>query len=138
MKTLFSLTLLALLALDAVAAADEQKPISIKPEEAKKHVGKKCVVEFDVKKTKHAIHRKKYYVDSEEDFHDIKNIGIQIDEPMALRLREEKKVEDVVKHYAGKRIRVTGVIKLEDDLPYIKLATPDDLEIVEKKSDTKK
>lgn len=120
------------------AAADDEKPIPIKVPEAKKYVGKKCIVEFDVKKTKHAAKRKKYYIDSEEDFHDEKNIGIQIEEPMALKLREQSKVEDVVKHYEKKRIRVTGVILLEDDLPYIKLASPDDIEIVEKKKEDKK
>lgn len=119
-------------------AADDEKPIPIKPAEARKYVGKKCVVEFDVKKTKHAAKRKTYYIDSEEEFRDEKNIGIQISEPTALKLREEKKVEDVVKFYEARRIRVTGTIVLEDDLPYIKLASPDDIDVVEKKSDVKK
>jgi hypothetical protein len=116
---------------------DEKKPIPIKPPDARKHVGKKVIVEFDVKKTKHSPKRKKYYIDSEEDFQDERNIGIQIDEPMALKLREEKKVEDVAKFYEGKKIRVAGVIVLEDDRPYIKLAAPDDIDVVEKKKSEK-
>jgi hypothetical protein len=120
------------------ATADDEKPANIKPEQARKFVGKKCVVTFEVKKTKHSPKRKLFYLDSEEDFHDAKNIGIQIEEPMAQRVRERKKIEDLVADLKGRTVRVTGEVFLQDDLPYIKLADPDDLEVLEKKKEESK
>jgi hypothetical protein len=129
--------LLALMSVTAVRAIsnDESAPAKkIRPEQARKFVGQRCVVTFVAKKTKHAVMRNRYYIDSQEDFHDAKNLGIQIEEPMAEKIRRTQQIEDLAAFLKGKTLRVTGVVFLQDDLPYIKVADPADLVVVETKS----
>lgn len=116
----------------ATYAADEP-PRVIKPEEARKHVGKKCSVTFLVQRTKHSEKRKRWYLDSEEDFNDEKNLGIQIEESGAKLLREKKNVDDPATYYLKKSVRVVGKVFLEDERPYIRVDDPDQIDVVEKK-----
>ena len=73
-----------LLALTAVvllagAAPDDEKPLKVgAAPEAKDHVGERCMVEMTVRSSKNAAPRREYYLDSEEDFHDPKNLGVVI------------------------------------------------------------
>lgn len=117
--------------------ASDDKPTVIKPEEARQHVGKKCEITFQVKKTKHAEKRKKYFLDSEEDFNDEKNLGIQIEEAVAGRLKDKKGVDDPAAYYKDKTIKVVGTVVLEDDRPYIKIEDPDQIDVVEPKDNSR-
>jgi len=109
-------------------------PKKIRPEQARKSVGQRCVVTFVAKSTKHAVKRNRYYIDSQEDFHDAKNLGIQIEEPIAEKICRTQQIDDLAAFLKGKTIRVTGVVFLQDDLPYIKVADPADLVVVETKT----
>jgi hypothetical protein len=132
LSVLFALTSLA--AGRAAPDDDVAPPKKISPEEARKHVGQRCAVTFLVKSTKHAVRRNRYYIDSQADFHDPKNLGIQIEEPMAAKIRQARQIDDLVTFLKGKTIRVKGVVFLQDDLPYIKVTDPADLEVVETKA----
>jgi hypothetical protein len=129
--------MLALLFAQPACAEDE--PEVIKAAEARKHVGKKVSVTFLVKTAKHSEKRQKYYLDSEEDFRDEKNLGIQIPDSVAAKLKQQKNVDDPVDFYKGKEIKVQGKIFLEDERPYIRIEEPEQIDIVEsdKKSRTR-
>jgi hypothetical protein len=128
------LALTSLAAGRAISNDESAPPKKIRPEQARKFVGQRCVVTFVAKKTKHAVRRNRYYVDSQEDFHDAKNLGIQIEEPMAARICRSRQIDDLAAFLKGKTIRVTGVVFLQDDLPYIKVADPADLVVIETKT----
>jgi hypothetical protein len=125
--------LMSLVGERAMSNGEIPPPKKIHPEQARKFVGQRCVVTFVVKSTKHAVKRNRYYVDSQEDFHDAQNLGIQIEEPMAVKICQSRQIDDLAAFLKGKTIRVTGVVFLQDDVPYIKVADPADLTIVETK-----
>jgi hypothetical protein len=127
------LALISLLASRAISSDESDPPKKIRPEQARKFVGQRCVVTFVAKKTKHAVMRNRYYIDSQENFHDEKNLGIQIEEPMAAKICRSQQIDDLAAFLKGKTIRVTGVVFLQDDLPYIKVADPADLVVVDAK-----
>jgi hypothetical protein len=137
MKTRSIIASLILLA-SAVVLADEvvladDAPKVIKAEEARNHVDQKCDVTFKVRRTKHGVNRKTYFLDSREDFKSPENLGIQISEEMAAELKAKKGVGEPHTHYADKTIRVTGKVFLQEDRPYIRVESVDDIREVEQK-----
>ncbi|MGQ0633399.1 MAG: prepilin-type N-terminal cleavage/methylation domain-containing protein [Planctomycetaceae bacterium] len=122
---------LSLLWLTAAHSADDPKPPEIRPEQARDHVGKKVAVTMKVKASKYSIHRKSVYLDSEEDFHDEKNLGVIIEEEGLKKFRA-KGIDAPHDQYKGKNIRVVGKIELRDDRPYLPLDEPDNIRIKEK------
>src|SRR5262245_36649262 len=112
--------LLAGLVATCLWAADE-KPVRIKPEEARQHVDKKVEVVFEVKASKHSEKRKTTYLDSEASFRDEKNLGIAVSEQGIADLKQKRGVDAPADYYRGKKIRVIGKVVLEEDRPYIKV-----------------
>jgi hypothetical protein len=132
LAVLFTLTPLSVVAL--TRADESAPPKKILAEQSRKHMGQWCVVTFLVKSTKHAVKRNRYYVDSQADFRDPHNLGIQIEEPMAAKICQSLQVDDLATFLEGKTIRVTGGVFLQDDLPYIKVSDSADLVVVEAKN----
>ena len=101
----------------------------IKAEEARKHVYQQVTVTFKVQHAKFAMNPDRVYLDSEKDYKDAKNLGLLI---QAAALPEFKKagIEKPAEHYDGKMVRATGKVFLKDDLVFIGLEKPAQIEIV--------
>jgi len=127
-STLFIATLV-------VSPAAEDKPIRIKPEEARQHIGKKVEVVFEVKASKNSVKRKTVYLDSEMNFQDEKNLGVAISETGVTDLKQKRGVDAPDEYYRGKSIRVVGVVVKDEDRPYIKVDEADQLDLADAKSE---
>jgi hypothetical protein len=122
--------------------AFEDKPKAMTPEEAAKKIGEKCIVEMVVKSVGKG--NGTYYLNAKEDFRDKENFSIYIKKEVAEKFAEAK-IEDPVKHYKDKKIRVKGEIVLYKEKPEIILEKLDQIEFVDeekkveeaKKSDKK-
>lgn len=113
----------------AVPAWAEDAPPRIKPEEARKHVGQRVEVVFEVKAAKHSVHRKTVYLDSETNFQDEKNLGIAISEQGIGDLKQKRGIDAPADHYRGKTVQVTGVVTLVEDRPYIKVDAAEQIDL---------
>ena len=113
-------------------AADEPKPIT--PAEAIKQVGKpKVVVEMTVKKAKDRVERRGIiFLDSEDDFHNEKNLCAAVSAEAAARFKG-KGISDPATHFAGKTIRIRGCVMVFETRPYLPVHDPDQITIVERK-----
>ncbi len=129
MRTLLSLAAACLVAAASSTSAAAE-PKTIKPDEARNHVGETCTTTFKVRHTKHGVHRKTYFLDSEENFRAEKNLGVQISEEVAAKLKE-KGVDAPHTHYADKTIRVTGPIFLQEGGVYLRIEDPDRIALVD-------
>ena len=109
-------------------AADEGKPIG--PAEAAGKVNEQVTVEMEVKAatTRGSV----CFLNSEEDFKNPKNFTLFIDKD-ALAKFKEAKIDDPSAHFKGKLVRAQGKVVLYQNRPEIKLGSPDDIKIVEKK-----
>ncbi len=118
----------------ASSVADDPKPTSkaIPAAEAKDHLDKEGTFELVVRTSKDAEKRKEFYLDSEEDFHDPKNLAIVIAYEH-LDAFKKLKIDDPSKHYLNKTIRVTGTPKRESSQIRIRIEDPKNIKIVEAK-----
>lgn len=126
-------TVLCGFVLVAVAAARgaEDKPLS--PVDAIKKVNEKVTVEMLVKARKNRIEKRgEIYLDSEEDFHDPKNLGVVITKAGAAKFAEAG-VKEPAGHFKGKTIRVKGTVIIKEKRPRIEVDDPKQIEIVEAK-----
>jgi hypothetical protein len=116
---------------NAVSAAD---PPPVSPVEAIKLVGKPSVlVEMVVKKAKDRLEKRGIvFLDSEDDFHDAKNLGVAISAEAAVKFKA-KGITDLAGHFQGKTIRVRGCVMMFETRPYLPVHDPDQITIVEKK-----
>ena len=106
------------------------KPLT--PVEAIKKVNQEVTVEMLVKATKNALeHRGEIFLDSEEDFHDEKNLGIVVTKTGAAKFKEAK-VDDPAVHFKAKTIRVKGKVIIVEERPRIEVDDPKQIQIVEK------
>ena len=117
-----SATLLLALLLVAAARANDQPTKPVTPAEAAKKVNEKVVLEMEVKSTGG---KDVSFLNSEEDFKDVKNFTIFIPEA-ALEKFKKAKVEDPKTFYKGKTVRVTGTVTLYREKPQIKVEDPPD------------
>ena len=85
-----------------------------------------------VKSSKNAAPRKTYFLDSEEDFHDEKNLAIVISYDHADKFREAG-IDDPSEYYKGKTIQVTGKVIDEDDQVRIRVEDPKQIKLLETK-----
>jgi hypothetical protein len=115
-------------------AADDPKPAEkvIPAAQAREHIGKECTAVMTVKSSKNAAPRKTYFLDSEEDFHDEKNLAIVISYDHADKFREAG-IVDPAEYYKGKTIQVTGKVIDEDDQVRIRVEDPKQIKLVETK-----
>ena len=101
--------------------------------EIRSHVGKECTAEMTVKASKNAVPRRTYFLDSEEDFHDEKNLAVVISYDHVAKFQEAG-IDDPSDYYKGKTIRVTGKVIEEDDQVRIRVDDPKQIKLVEPKS----
>jgi hypothetical protein len=110
------------------AVGDEPKPIT--PVEAIKKVNEKVTVEMLVKAAKNRLEKRgEIYLDSEEDFHDEKNLGIVILKTGAAKFKDAG-VDDPAVHFKDKTIRVKGKVIMKEKRPRIEVDDPSQIEIV--------
>jgi hypothetical protein len=100
--------------------------------EARNHVGKECTAELTDRASKNAVPRRIYYLDSEEDFHDSKNLSIMISYDHAAKFQKAG-IDDPADYFKSKTIRVTGKVIEEDDQIRIRVSDPDQIKVVERK-----
>ncbi len=135
-----SVTLLSVLALVALAGAaplreaDDAKAAEkiIPASEIRSHVGEECTAEMTVKASKNAVPRRTYYLNSEEDFHDEKNLAVVISYDHIAKFQEAG-IDDPADYYKGKTIRITGKVIKEDDEVRIRVDDAKQIKIVEPK-----
>lgn len=117
----------------ATVLADDKLP-RIKPEDARKYADKQVEVVFEVKASKHSAKRKTVYLDSETDFNDAKNLGIAVSEQGIADLKQKRSIDAPADYFRNKKIKVTGKVVIEDDRPYIKVDSADNLDLADDKS----
>jgi hypothetical protein len=100
--------------------------------EIRNHVGKECTAEMTVRSSKNAAPRRTYFLDSEADFHDEKNLAIVISYDHAAKFQEAG-IDDPSEYYKGKKIRVTGKVIEEDDQVRIRVEDPKQIKLVDAK-----
>jgi DNA/RNA endonuclease YhcR with UshA esterase domain len=113
------------------ASAIEQAPKKvIEAKEARDHIDEMCTVEMTVRSSKNAAPRREYYLDSEEDFRDEKNLALVISYDHA-DVFKQAGVDDPSEHYKGKKIRVTGKVIRENDQVRIRVEDPKQIALVD-------
>jgi hypothetical protein len=134
----FVLVLLCVATVRSSGADDPPKAPDtvIMADHAREHLNQKCTVELTVKLSKNAVPRKVYYLDSEEDFHDEKNLAIVISYEHAARFLEVG-IQDPAEHYKGKTIRVTGTVIQESEQTRIHVEDPKQITIVKPETKAK-
>ena len=106
------------------------KAAVIPSNEAREHVGESRTVEMTVRSTKNAEKRREYYLDSEADFGDEKNLAIVIAYDHADRFNAAG-IEDPAEHFKGKTVRVTGTLVREGEQVRIRVEDPTQIKPVE-------
>jgi hypothetical protein len=108
--------------------------------EAASHVNESVTVEMLVKAAKNCRHCSQVFLDSEADHHDPKNLDSEADhhdpKNLAVAITEsgkakfkEAKIDDPTNHFQGRVIRVSGVVRLQDNRPRIDVDDPDQIEV---------
>src|SRR5262249_50033294 len=95
-----------------------------------KKVNEKVTVKMVVRVSKNRLEKRgEIYLDSEEDFHDPKNLGIVITRTGAAKFAEAG-VKEPASHFKGKTIHVTGTVIIKEKRPRIEVEDPKQIEIV--------
>ena len=106
----------------------EDKPLS--PADAITKVNEKVTVEMFVRASKNRLEKRgEIYLDSEEDFHDAKNLGVVITKAGAAKFAEAG-VKEPAAHFKGKTIRVSGTVIVKEKRPRIEIDDPRQISIV--------
>ena len=120
---------LALGAGSVQAANDDKKAEKVIPAaEIRQHIGKECTALMTVKSSKNAGPKRVYFLDSEEDYHDEKNLAIVISYDHAAKFQAAG-IDDPADYYMGKKIRVTGKVIEEDDQVRIRVEDPKQIKV---------
>jgi DNA/RNA endonuclease YhcR with UshA esterase domain len=122
-------TLLIILVLAPAVVADDTPAKPLSPADAAKKVNEKVVVEMEVKSTGGKTNR---YLNSEEDYKSAANFTVYIPKEVLDKFTEAK-IDDPSDYYKGKTVRVSGTVVLYEDKPRIKIDSPDQIKVVEKK-----
>jgi alkaline phosphatase D len=88
-------------------------------EQAMKHLGKEWRVEFTVQATGKARNGSLVFLNSEPDFRSAKNLTVVLDMTAVRKELEAAKIADPAKHYAGKKVEVSGTVSLFSKRPQI-------------------
>jgi hypothetical protein len=116
------------------AVAEDKKPLTAV--EVIQKVDEAVVVQMLVKATKNRLEKRgEIYLDSEEDFHDERNLGVVVTKTGAAKFKEAG-VDDPAVHFKDKVIRVKGTVIIKDKRPRIEVDDPEQIQIVE--NETKK
>lgn len=114
----------------AAPAIQEAKKADVIPaDKAREHLDKSITTELTVKSAKDAATSKVVYLDSEEDYKAENNLALVI--PYAA-VEDFKKagIDDVIKHFMGKKIRVTGKVVRQSDQTRIIVTDVKQIELV--------
>jgi hypothetical protein len=114
----------------AVPPTKESPPL-IKPEEAGKHIYKRCTVEMKVRSSRLLRSQELLFLNSQKDFRDEKNFVAVVRGP-ALDALREKRIESPAEHFRNKKIRVTGRLELYEMKPQIVVEKLGQIKIVRK------
>ncbi len=98
--------------------------------EARNHVGETATFAMTVRSTKNAGPKREYYLDSEEDFRDEKNLALVISYDHVDEFKQAG-IDDPSEHYKGKSIQVTGAVIRENEQVRIRVEDPKTIKIVE-------
>ena len=104
------------------------KPIS--PVEAIQRLKEPVAVEMLVKRAKSCTGSLQFFLDSEENHRDPKNLGVVVTTAGAAKFKETK-IDNPAAHFKGKTIRVRGTVMLKENRPCIEVDNPVQIEIVE-------
>lgn len=104
-------------------------PPDIRPDEARKYVGKQVRATLFIRKTKKSDETKRTYLDSELDYKDPKNLGILIEDADLPNFTKAGISKPHV-HYKDQTIRVIGKPFLEDETIFIKVERPAQIEVI--------
>ena len=89
--------------------------------EARKHLDKTWTAEMVVNATGGARSKTRVFLNSEKDFRSERNFTVVLElKPLADDLKKAK-IADPAKHFAGRKVRVTGVVELFNDRPQIRV-----------------
>jgi hypothetical protein len=117
----------------AVALTYPADDKALTPVEARKKVGEAVTVELTIKAAKDRLEaRGEIYLDSEENFRDEKNFAVVVTKAGAAKLKEAG-IDDPAAHFKDKKVRVTGTVKVVDDVPRIEIEEAKQIQIVEAK-----
>ena len=72
------------------------------------------------------------FVNSAEDYKDPKNVLVFLDKTAVTKFKEAK-IDDLADHFRSKTIEVHGKVELYHGRPEIKVASPEQIKIVEGK-----
>lgn len=108
--------------------ATSEKALS--PSDASKKIGEKIVVEFVVGSTGG---NNNFYINTEKDFMDPKNLTIILPKPSKLKFMKTQKIEDLDKYFEGKTVRISGTVKLFEGKPRIQVDEPSQITILPSK-----
>ena len=108
--------------------ANQEKALS--PAEASKKVGEKVVVEFVVGSTGG---NNNFYINTEKDFMNPNNLTIILPKPSKIKLMKTQKIDDLDKHFEGKTVRISGMVKLFEGKPRIQVDEPGQITILPRK-----
>lgn len=122
---------LLVLALAAPAFAQDAKPAPkvIPAAEARHHLNEEATVELRVQLTKNAAPQETYFLDSEKDYKDEKNLAILIAYKHAPAFKAAG-IDDPSTYYKDKTIRVTGKILKQGKQTRIHVEDPKAIEVV--------
>ncbi len=110
--------------------SDKQPLKIIKPDEAKDHDGEDVIVEFKVADARE-IDRGVCFLNSTTDRQDPKRFTAFITGKGLKKFKEDPKTEKPAEMFKGKKIQVTGAIKVFNKQYEIEVDSPDQIKIVD-------
>jgi DNA/RNA endonuclease YhcR with UshA esterase domain len=99
------------------------------PLEARTRINEEVTVEMLVKAAKNCQRCSLMFLDSEEDHHDSRNFAVAVTEIGKGKFKEAR-IDDPARHFKGKTIRVTGLVRVKDNQPQIEVNDPGQIEVV--------
>lgn len=123
---------LAANAAQITSAGDSSKaPLKvIRPDDAKEHDGKEVTVEFKVAASFEAADKGVCFLNSLKDRDDPKQFTAFINHDALLKFRQDSKTAKPADYFKGKKIRVSGTIKLYQSRYEIEVASPEQIKTV--------
>lgn len=116
---------------EVVKSAEKDENEFVKPEDALQHLGKKVTIEMTVVRAAYGKNNTTFFMNSEENYRDPKNFTVLLYEKAAEELFPDTDFAELEKKFKGKRIRITGIVKLYMGRAEILLEQPEQLEIIE-------
>jgi alkaline phosphatase D len=98
--------------------------------EAMKQVGKEWKVELTVQATGMTRTKTRVFLNSEPDFRSERNLTIVLDVKALAKDLKTAKIDSPAKHFAGKKVRVTGKVSLYNKRPQIVVEKLEQIEVV--------